>query len=86
MGNEIKEDLTGGRTIGGRIVGKERIGSMGVVKMWKKKRELKAGGEEEERMERKEESGVLQRSKKTAKLSVEIAEGRELEMMGTMKR
>lgn len=33
MGNEIKEDLTGERTIGERSVRRVRSGSMGVVEM-----------------------------------------------------
>jgi len=79
--NEKKEEIMGGRMMGLRDAGRGRSGSIGVLEMWKRKRNL------EEKVEgetgREDDLGELfQRSKKTMRSPVGKEVGKKIEIMG----
>jgi hypothetical protein len=79
------EEGTGTEKVGKEGRGRERTGSVGVLEMWKRKREV-----EEERGETvgqgdwKEELALFKRSKKTTRSPEKEGEG--LMMMGVIKK
>jgi len=83
MGNEEKEEMTGGRVMGLKEGGRGRSGSTRVLEMWKRKRDLEEGADGKIG---REEGEVFQKSKKTVRSPIGKVVEREMKIMGSIKR
>jgi len=82
-----REESKERKVTGLRNEGRVRSGSTsGVLEMWKRKRDVEVEGEGEEGKDVVEKGEIFQKSKKTARSPERGVEGREVEMMGEMKK